>query len=138
MDRTVYHFTDTARLPWILQSGELRPGANRIGGFPHPDFLWATTSERGARSAAASMQGFRTGLTRMVRFILHADDFEAWRDMVRQFRPGRRIRFRGWSGSPATSLRSHGAAGLNLYREPVGSRLPPRATPTGCGARSRR
>ncbi len=30
----VYHYTDTGRLPWILQSGELRPGRNKIAGYP--------------------------------------------------------------------------------------------------------
>ena len=30
----VYHFTDSAHLPWILSDGELRPGANKIGGYP--------------------------------------------------------------------------------------------------------
>ena len=30
----VYHFTDSTHLPWILSDGELKPGANRIGGYP--------------------------------------------------------------------------------------------------------
>ncbi|ACA15362.1 hypothetical protein M446_0808 [Methylobacterium sp. 4-46] len=81
----VYHYTDTARLPWILRSGELRPGNNRIGGFPDPDFLWATTSPVGERTAAASMQALRAGLTRLVRFVLPAEGFDTWPEIVRAY-----------------------------------------------------
>lgn len=79
----VYHFTNSARLPWILISGELRPGSNRIGGMP-PDFLWATTDLRGDRTASSSLQSemYRSGRTRMVRFTLRVDDFEPWRQVV--------------------------------------------------------
>jgi hypothetical protein len=48
----VYHFTSIFRLPWILASAELQPGRNKIGGLPDPDFLWATTSDKGSRSAS--------------------------------------------------------------------------------------
>jgi hypothetical protein len=81
----VYHYTDTARLPWILRSGELRPRGNQIGDFPPPDFVWATTSGVGDRSATASMQTLRAGLTRLVRFVLRASDFEKWPDAVARF-----------------------------------------------------
>jgi hypothetical protein len=80
----VYHFTNTARLPWILQGGELRPGANRVGGYPDPEFLWAIADERGAPSASVNLPGYRKGL-QIVRFTLHADDFEVWREIVRRF-----------------------------------------------------
>lgn len=75
---TVHHFTDTGRLPWILREGILRPGANRLGGFPEPDFLWATTSPIGDRTASASLDALRSGLVRFVRFTLRARDFESW------------------------------------------------------------
>jgi hypothetical protein len=78
----VYHYTDTARLPWILNSGLLMPGRNQIGGYPDPDFLWATTSPDGDGSASASREAFRSGLTQMVRFVLHTDDFEPWPTIV--------------------------------------------------------
>jgi hypothetical protein len=80
----VYHFTDTARLPWILISRELRPGRNKIGGMPDPDFLWATTDSRGDRTASSSHQSemYRKGRARMVRFTLRAHDFEPWRKLV--------------------------------------------------------
>ena len=64
MTSRLYHFTDTAHLPWIFMAGELRPGLNRIGNYPSPEFVWATTDARGDRSAAASKQGVREGLTR--------------------------------------------------------------------------
>jgi hypothetical protein len=82
----VYHFTDTARLPWILRSGELRPGSNKIGELPDPDFLWATTDSRGDRTASSSLQSehYRSGRARMVR-TLRADDFEPWREAVSRF-----------------------------------------------------
>jgi hypothetical protein len=83
----VYHFTDTARLPWILRSGELRPGSNKIGELPDPDFLWATTDSRGDLMASSSLQSehYRSGRARMVRFTLRADDFEPWREVVSRF-----------------------------------------------------
>jgi hypothetical protein len=70
----VYHYTSIARLPWILESGELRPGRNKIGGFPDPDFLWATTSDKGSRTA--SLEGLRDAA--VIRFTLDAADFEEW------------------------------------------------------------
>ena len=80
---TLYHFTDTIRLPWIMRSGELRPGANRIGGFPDPDFVWATTNESGDRSASGGAgkigsQAYRAGASRLVRLKLRAEDFIQW------------------------------------------------------------
>jgi hypothetical protein len=50
----VYHFTDTARLPWIIQTGELRPDPHRLGGFP-ADFVWATLNAGGDRTSAAGL-----------------------------------------------------------------------------------
>jgi len=68
---TVYHFTNVARLPWMLRAGELRPGANAIGNYPHPEFVWATTDGRGSRSSTAS-QGYRKAMTLLVRISLLA------------------------------------------------------------------
>src|SRR5215203_1119572 len=81
----VFHFTDTARLPWILASGELRPERNRIGGFPDLDFLWATTSPIGDRSASCGAQDYREGMTRLVRITLHVEDFEPWPQITARF-----------------------------------------------------
>jgi hypothetical protein len=81
----VYHFTDTARLPWILSTGELRPGRNAIGKFPSPDFLWATTSDKGDPTAAAGKRAWREGMTRLVRFTLAAEDFEPWPTVYSRF-----------------------------------------------------
>ncbi len=85
MTSLVYHHTDTARLPWILLSGELRPGANRIGDFPDPDFLWATTLAVGDRTASASRVAAQSGLTRLVRFTLKEEDFVSWPAVVEPF-----------------------------------------------------
>jgi hypothetical protein len=73
----VHHFTNTARLPWILSSGELRPGANAVGKFPDPEFVWATTDHRGSRTAAIR-PGYRDGTWLLVRFTLSIDDFKPW------------------------------------------------------------
>jgi len=85
----IYHHTDSSHLPYILQSGELRPGRNALGGFPNPDFLWATTDGRGDPSATTrygnGMLGYRTGQTLMVRFRLAEEDFEGWPDIIARF-----------------------------------------------------
>jgi hypothetical protein len=84
-EANVYHFTDTARLPWIIESGELQPGKNRIGGYP-PDFLWATLEQNGDRTSSASskqaLKLWRDGAIQLIRFTLNADDFEDWRELV--------------------------------------------------------
>jgi hypothetical protein len=85
MQSHVYHFTDTARLPWIVATGELRPNRNQIGGNP-VDFLWATTNRQGDRTASAMMQGgYRKGVTALVRLTLHAEDFELWPAILKRF-----------------------------------------------------
>jgi len=103
-----YHFTDTARLPWILQSGELRPGANRIGGYP-PDFLWATINKLGSRSASGNYsRSYRSGAIHLVRFTLHADDFEPWHEIVR--------RYPAWTPDHVERLEQAGAEPSSLWR----------------------
>jgi hypothetical protein len=82
-EMSLYHFTDSAHLPWILQTRELRPGRNKIGHYPDPDFLWATTDAVGDRSVAG-MQSYRQGKTQLVRFTLAVDDFEPWPVIVRR------------------------------------------------------
>lgn len=77
----LYHYTDTARLPWIIQSGELRPGRNAIGGFPQPDFLWATSDPQGDRTASAHRGDYwRRGALWHARFVLDPADFLRWAD----------------------------------------------------------
>jgi hypothetical protein len=84
-EMTVYHFTDTARLPWILQSGELRPSTNYMEEYPPPNFLWATIDRGGDRSATLNHQHYRSGQMRMVRFTLQAEDFEPWHDITPRY-----------------------------------------------------
>ena len=82
----IYHHTDTARLPFILKSGELRPGRNKIGGLPDPDFLWATTDHQGDATASADRSGhYRSGKVRHVRFALVSSDFITWADIPALF-----------------------------------------------------
>ena len=77
----IYHYTDTSRLPWIIQSGELRPGSNAIGGFPKPDFLWATSDPQGDRTASANRgEHWRTGRLWHARFVFDSADFVRWTD----------------------------------------------------------
>lgn len=75
---TLYHYTDTARLPWILSSGVLRPSENRIGGMQQ-DVLWATSNPVGDRSASIDRGGkWRGGDLLHVRFVLDESDFQPW------------------------------------------------------------
>ena len=82
----VYHFSDTLRLPWILESGELRPNPARIVGLP-PHFLWATTSKIGDRTSSAAdpavLKLWREGELQLVRFVLKAAEFENWEEAAR-------------------------------------------------------
>jgi hypothetical protein len=82
MTTQVYHFTDNARLPWILQSRELRPARNRIAGLPDRDFLWATDNPDRSPSASVPFDMFREGELLLVRFTLDAAGFEPWREAV--------------------------------------------------------
>jgi hypothetical protein len=82
----IYHFTDTIRLPWILETDQLRPNQNRIGGYP-PDFLWATTDENGDRTSAVAGKAirklWREGHLMLIRLVLDAADFEEWESVAR-------------------------------------------------------
>lgn len=82
MQSVVYHFTDTARLPFIMACSELRPGRNAYGGFPDPDFLWATLNPSGDRTASGGREPYRQGLVRVVRFTLAEEDFFPWSEVT--------------------------------------------------------
>lgn len=93
----LYHYTDTARLPWIAQADELRPGRNRIGGFPEPDFLWATSDPQGDRTASAHRGDlWRSGALWHVRFLLDPTDFIRWSET--------RDRLPGWTADHVQRL----------------------------------
>ena len=85
MDNHVYHFTDTVRLPWIIETGELQPGDNRIGGFP-ADFLWATTDNESdlTSSVAAPLarRSYQQQVTQLVQMKRRGGDFAPWRATV--------------------------------------------------------
>jgi hypothetical protein len=63
---TLYHFTDTARLPWILLTRQLEPGRNQVGGYP-VDFLWATTNARGDATSTVTMNQQNTSVAKRSR-----------------------------------------------------------------------
>jgi hypothetical protein len=79
---TIFHYTDSARLPWILHEQLLKPGRNQIGNFPDPDFLWATTDPLGDSTAASGTRlakaMYRQGIVAAVRFTLAMGDFMPW------------------------------------------------------------
>jgi hypothetical protein len=52
---TVFHFTDTIRLPWILAERQLNPTRGMCAAdYPRPTFLWATTNADCDHTAAVS------------------------------------------------------------------------------------
>jgi hypothetical protein len=86
----VYHFTDLVRFTWIAASGELQPSRNKAGGYPDPDFVWATTDGRGCRTAAGLGNWSREQVKRdielpVVRLTLDAEDFEPWRAIAPRY-----------------------------------------------------
>jgi hypothetical protein len=87
VSKFAYHHTDTVRLPWIIETGELRPALNNRVGFP-TDFLWATTNELGDRtSSAMSPEGRRlrrNGLSQFVRLTLDPADFSSFPEMIKR------------------------------------------------------
>jgi hypothetical protein len=102
----LYHFSDTGRLPWIVSTDELRPGANVLGGYPSPEFIWATSDARGSRTAAGGARGYREDACRLVRFTVDAADFEPW--------SGIGARYPAWT--PEQVARPHGGAGSTRCR----------------------
>ena len=87
MQSFLYHFSDTVRLPWIMEAGELRPSQNRIGGFP-VDFLWATSDARGDRTSSAAGADvrdlWRSANVQLIRFTLDTADFDDWEETGRR------------------------------------------------------
>ncbi len=82
----LYHFSDTSRLPWILHTGELRPGANKAGGFPDPEFVWATVDPLGDMTASVARgDEYMAGKVRHVRFTLAAAAFFPWHEVTARY-----------------------------------------------------
>lgn len=83
--KPLYHFTNSAHLPRIIRSGELRPPAFELPGQEHlPEFVHATSNPNGERTAAGWWHWqptFDAGVIRRVRFTLHAEDFAPWREV---------------------------------------------------------
>ena len=84
--RKIYHFTDTARLPFILNSRKLIPQPDPMEDLPSSNFLWATTDEHGDRTASAMHRWdedtWCNDFVRLVRITLAAKDFEPWSEII--------------------------------------------------------
>lgn len=81
MPRLLYHFTDSARLPYILADEVLRPGKNRGGHFPN-EFLWTSEVAAGEQTANYSFGGwYKSGEIYAVRFVLNGDGFFHWSEI---------------------------------------------------------
>lgn len=110
----VYHFTDSLRLPWIIETGELRMAGNRVSGTPEPSFLWATTSPIGDRTCAAnaSAEAYKNGDTCLVRFALNAEDFFDWGEVSARF-PQWTAQ---WVARAKAAAAGHGERNLSAWR----------------------
>jgi hypothetical protein len=89
----VYHFTDTLALPWIIESGALRPHAKLLVGIGRTDaFVWATTNPAGDKTARAMVvaaggepeEALKQNRYRLVRLTLRAKSFRPWAKVVRK------------------------------------------------------
>ena len=101
----IYHYTSALHLPHILADGALRPGRSTQGGFPKPDFLWATTNGAGDPTVTF-YDAYRAGRIAMVRFGLDPSTFFPWAE-ARERNPAwtedhvRRLEERARGASPA-------------------------------------
>ena len=88
----VYHFTDSLHLPWIVESGELRPYINRLKGIGNIQYLWGTTNPLGDKTAQALMrqnindndEDYQFCSVQTIRFTLPPAGFVPWRDIKRR------------------------------------------------------
>ena len=84
MTEVVYHFTDSMSLPWIISSGELRPGAKRY--YTPSRLLWATTCDKGEKTASCDVADEELKWVNadilLVRFKLAGDDFFEWSEIT--------------------------------------------------------
>jgi hypothetical protein len=73
---SVYHFSGSPVLPYVLRDGELRPfvsGASKV--------VWATTNPHSSAASSAFVDMPKEA-TRLVRFTLPADEFGPWREVL--------------------------------------------------------
>lgn len=88
MADTIFHVTNTLHLPWLVESGELRPHTNELAGIGRVTFLWATSNPHGDRTAGAMISadyhqaGWHEDLFRLVRLTLPGDAFLPWCQIV--------------------------------------------------------
>ena len=90
MSNQVFHITSTLKLPWIIESGRLRPFTNHLPGVGAITYLWATSNRAGdktaagARVAEAREDAWRDDLFRLVRLTLPADGFFTWDEVIKR------------------------------------------------------
>jgi hypothetical protein len=75
---SVFHYTSILHLPHIIAAKALMPGRGIMGGFPQPDFLWATKSYNVDRTATCFNEQYRTGKMPIVRLTLPEAEFGLW------------------------------------------------------------
>jgi len=85
MSDTVFHFSDTLRLPWIVADGELRPSFNSYWGDKR--YLWATLNPDGDQTARPLRnkcnEDYEHGKVLIIRFTCPATGFISWRRLAR-------------------------------------------------------
>jgi hypothetical protein len=115
-DASVYHFTDTARLPWILDSGELAASLIRISSGlpywrsetePHPQLFRDTgKGSRGSSGLHCEQSTSSTGLPSpsgsQLGRLRSSNTWNGWRRVLRPHGVVGSIRCRAKGGSPST------------------------------------
>lgn len=83
---TVYHYSSTLHLPWIIRSGQLQPTLNRDVGIGETRLLWGTTDSAVDETSAAvwTLKQFVwfSNLFNLVRFTLPAEGFLTWKQAI--------------------------------------------------------
>jgi hypothetical protein len=89
MSSVVYHHSSTLALPWIVESGELRPSLMSDLGIGITNLLWATAASTERTSAAAAVKRnwparWRRREIELVRFTLPAREFLTLDEIARR------------------------------------------------------
>jgi hypothetical protein len=111
MSGVVYHISSTLNLPWIVESGELRPMEISDAGIGFSCLIWATTDgtwsgERGTHGGFYKRFYPTTWTKRtfaLVRLTLPGDGF------LPLLETGQRLGWRNWSVSNLVGMQFHDA-----------------------------
>jgi hypothetical protein len=91
MNKVVYHFTASLNLPWIIESGALKPSRISDAGIGYSTLLWATAKRDGYKTSGAARMGFGD----LFRLTLPAEGFLTWSETARQ---------QGWTDCQVATL----------------------------------